>query len=196
MAPARPALGATMRLYDEADLRRLDGGADGGDDGALRIDQRLVGVDRALRDEVLREQVLAARELALGVGERGLVLRELRLRLGDVDLVVARVEREQQLAGADELAFADVHLLDRRWRPAAGSRRCSAPSRCRWPRASRRRRASATATVRDADRRARRAPTLPDAAGAAGAAAGSACAPRLRLLARHRRSPHRPLRAR
>jgi hypothetical protein len=92
----------------QADLRRVDRGAVGGDDGARRLDQRLVGVDRALRDEVLREQVLAARELALGVGERGLVLGELRPRLGDVDLVVARVEREEQLAGANELAFLDV----------------------------------------------------------------------------------------
>ena len=96
----------------QADLRRVDRGAVGGDDGALRLDQRLVGVDGALRDEVLREQVAAARQLALGVGERGLVLGELRPRLGDVDLVVARVEREQRLAGVDELAFLDVHLGD------------------------------------------------------------------------------------
>ena len=81
IAPARPADGATMRLYDSADLRRLDRRAVRRDDRLLRLDQRLVGVDRALRDEVLREQVAAARELALRVGERGLVLRELRLRL-------------------------------------------------------------------------------------------------------------------
>ena len=95
-----PGAGAAIRRVRQADLRRLDRRAVGGDDGALRVDQRLVGVDRALRDEVLRQQVLAARELALGIGKRRLVLGELRLRLGDVDLVVARVEREQRLAGA------------------------------------------------------------------------------------------------
>ena len=74
------------------------------------VDQRLVGVDRALRDEVLRQQVAAARELALRVGERRLVLRSCACALARLASSARAVEREQQLAGLHELAFADVHL--------------------------------------------------------------------------------------
>jgi hypothetical protein len=113
IAPARPAVVAVIRLYESATCAASIAARSEGDHRLLRIDQRLVGVDRALRDEVLREQVLAPRQLPLRVGERGEVLGELRARLGDVDLVVARVEGEEELAGGDELAFLDVHLGDR-----------------------------------------------------------------------------------
>jgi hypothetical protein len=54
----------------------------------------------------------AALVLALDVGQRALVARDLGLGLVDVGAVGAVVEREQQLARLDELAFLDVDLAD------------------------------------------------------------------------------------
>jgi hypothetical protein len=113
IAPARPAAGATIRLYERPTCADSIAARSAATTARAESTSVWLVSTAPLRDEVLREQILAARQLALGIGERGLVLGELRPRLGDVDLVVARVEHEQRLAGADELAFLDLHLGDR-----------------------------------------------------------------------------------
>jgi hypothetical protein len=112
--------GAPRARRDDAvvrqrDLRRPERGAVSLDHRALGVGLRLVGVERGLRDEVLRQQLLASGELALRVGQRSEVLLQLGLRLRDVGLVRARIEREQQLPRLDELAFLE---MDRRHRAA------------------------------------------------------------------------------
>ena len=71
------------------------------------------GIHGALGDEVLAQQILAALELAFEVQHRGAVTQYLRLRLVDIRMFAARVQRKHQFALLDELAFADVHLGDR-----------------------------------------------------------------------------------
>ncbi len=79
---------------------------------ALQAGQR--GVQGALRDEVLRQQVLGAFVLALQVAEAGLVAGELGPRLVEVGAVRALVEAEQDLTLGDRLAVVDQHVADRR----------------------------------------------------------------------------------
>jgi hypothetical protein len=108
-----PRDGRAQRGIAQRHLRALHGGAVGGHGGALRLELRERGVGRALGDEVLRHQVLAALVLARQVGHGGLVLLLLRTGAREVGLVVAVVEREEQLAGLDELPFLHVHRADR-----------------------------------------------------------------------------------
>ncbi|MNS97803.1 hypothetical protein D3C72_1321500 [compost metagenome] len=104
-----PRDGRAQRGVAQRHLRRLHGRAVGRHGGALRLELRQRGVGRALGNEVLCHQVLAALVLALQVGHGGLVLLLLGPGAGQVGLVVAVVQREEQLPRFHELAFLDVH---------------------------------------------------------------------------------------
>ncbi len=102
-----------------------DAGADlvvtGGD--SARLQRRLVGlqrtaqpidlvaraIDHCLRDEIFCQQFLVALQRLFGVGQVGALAGQLRLRLGHVRFVAARVQRKQQLASLHLLPFAHVH---------------------------------------------------------------------------------------
>ena len=105
-----------VRCHDagvrEGNARCVDGGLIGSHHGQLRIELCLAGVERALRDEVLRQQLLCPCPLPLRIGQCRIVFGQLRLRLGNIGLVGARIEREEQLAGLDKLTVFDVHLAD------------------------------------------------------------------------------------
>jgi hypothetical protein len=108
-----PGNGRAQGGVAQRHLGALHGGAVGGHGGALRLQLRERGVGRALGDEVLRHQVLAALVLPLQVGHGGRVLLLLRPGARQVGLVVAVVEREEQLARLDELPLFHVHRAHR-----------------------------------------------------------------------------------
>jgi len=70
-------------------------------------------VEFALRDRVLGQQALGPLELALREAQVGLRGHDLRRRAVDVGLVGRRVDRDQQVAGLDQRAFAEMHAFDR-----------------------------------------------------------------------------------
>ncbi len=78
----------------------------------LGVDRGLGRVDRALRDEALRQQFARARQLAPGIGQLRLGPGDLGPQPGCLGLLAARVEREQQLALAHLLAFLHMDLRD------------------------------------------------------------------------------------
>lgn len=56
-------------------------------------------------DEVGLHQLLVTSEIAAGVGEGGLIFRQLTLRLGEGDFKLAGVDLRQQVAGFDLLTL-------------------------------------------------------------------------------------------
>ena len=105
-----PGVGRHDAGVGEGNAGCVDGGLVSRHHGQLGLDLRPAGIECALRDEVLRQQLLGTGPLALRVGERGIVLGQLRLRLGDIGLVGACIEREQGVPCLDKLAVLDVHL--------------------------------------------------------------------------------------
>ena len=95
----------------ELRLRGLDRGVVGRDRGLELIDLGLLLVDDLLRGDVREHQRLRAREVLLGRGELGLVLRLLGLGLVERGLEQARVDLRQHVAFLDVLAFGEQHLL-------------------------------------------------------------------------------------
>ena len=65
---------------------------------------------RLPRDRVLRHQRAVALQIDLGVVQRRLVLGELAFRLGQRDLIRARIDLGQEIALLDDLAFLERDL--------------------------------------------------------------------------------------
>ena len=76
-----------------------------------RVHARLARVEFILRNQFLIEQFLLAVELDFRVFQLRLVARQRRLRRCQRRLRRARVNREQQVALFDLLAFLEMHLL-------------------------------------------------------------------------------------
>jgi hypothetical protein len=93
-------------------LRCIDRSATRGDGCLLFFNLGLVGVQSTLRHKALGQPLLASCQLAQGVGQRGLVLGQLRNGLGDVRLVRSRIQGKSQLTFFDELTLLHVHLVD------------------------------------------------------------------------------------
>ncbi|MNT04643.1 hypothetical protein D3C72_1392310 [compost metagenome] len=100
--------GGADRTIADRDAAGFDGGLVGAHGGGETIHLGLRGVDRAPGNEIALQQFPAARECAAGIGQVGLVFQQLGLGLGQVGLVHAGIEREQQVARLDGLAFLDM----------------------------------------------------------------------------------------
>jgi len=81
---------------------------------AQQCDLVLCGFEFGARDIFLFEQFALAFEIAFGVFEVGAIFRDQSLAAAETGVLGARIEREQPLALAHELAFPDVDCLDRR----------------------------------------------------------------------------------
>lgn len=81
--------------------------------------QRLLSVELLAGDEVGLHQLLVTSEIAAGVGEGGLIFRQLTLRLGESDFKLAGVDLRQQVAGFDLLTLLEVKAQQLAVDPAA-----------------------------------------------------------------------------
>ena len=70
-------------------------------------------------DEVGLHQLLVTSEIAAGVGEGGLIFRQLTLRTGESDFKLAGVDLRQQVAGFDLLTLTEVKAQQLAVDPAA-----------------------------------------------------------------------------
>ena len=100
------------RRVVELRLRGVDRGGVGGDRGGELEHQRVLRVELLLGGEVLLGERGVAGEIELGVGEIGLVLRFLGVRLIERGLKRSGVDLRQQVALLDHLAFVEGDLHD------------------------------------------------------------------------------------
>ena len=84
----------------------------GGDRGCGGFKNGLGGVNRTLRNKVLREKLLRAFKLALGIGQSGLVFGQLGACFGNIGLIGSRIQGEHQVTRFDKLALFNMHRFD------------------------------------------------------------------------------------
>ena len=94
----------------QVQLLGVDLGLIGLHDRRLLLHRRRLGVEGLARDRVLCDERLVALQIDLGVFQRGLILRQLRLGLSQRDLVGPRVDLGEEIALVDHLAFLEGDL--------------------------------------------------------------------------------------
>src|SRR3954470_6127972 len=96
----------------ELSLRAVDGGLIALDQGRLLVYERLLRLKLLLRGERALGQFRITGEVALGVGELRVVLRQLGFGLIKDGLERTRIDLRQEVAGLNDLAFLERDLLD------------------------------------------------------------------------------------
>ena len=109
--PMRPSLGAVMVVYSRLVCAVWIIASSAAIDGLELIDLGLLLVDDLLRRDVREHQRLRTREVFLGRGELGLVLRLLGLGLVERGLEQARIDLGEHVALLDVLPLGEQHLL-------------------------------------------------------------------------------------
>ncbi len=90
----------------------INSGLIGGNRGRGSFNNGLGGVNRTLRNKVLRKKLLRAFKLALGIGQSGLVFGQLGAGFGNIRFIGSRIQGEHQVTGFDKLPLFNMHRFD------------------------------------------------------------------------------------